>query len=97
MTTNHNPPTKETSKMNTCEKCGDELVGAWALHGIVCGKTEAERDAAAASFAEALERRSARDKADLEREIADNIEWRAEAERQHKARVARYAKEDRAR
>jgi len=88
---NTNRPEEVTEMTNTCEKCGEELVGIWVFHGLVCGKTDAERATAGASLAEALERRAARDKADLERRIAEDAEWQAEAERQDEARVARYA------
>jgi len=79
-----------------CDKCGEPDGGMFLFHGVVCGKTEAERAAISASLVEALERRAEREKADWERRRREDAEWEAEAERQHAARVARYAKEARA-
>ena len=45
---------------STCDKCGEPDGGMFLFHGIVCGKTEAERAAISASLGEALRAASER-------------------------------------
>ena len=74
----------------TCDKCGEPDGGMFLFHGIVCGKTEAERAAISASLEATLERRAEREKTDWERRRAEDAEWEAEAARQAERRRRRH-------